>query len=132
MRPRRILCYLLTFAVLLPAIATASNWIQFGQPLQNGALWYYDRDSIVYSHDKKIIGIDTPVKDKNFQKIWIKSSGDLGEVRYEVELNCRDRSARLKDDGGKNLYSQPSIDYLYDKPIPPDSMLDLLRKAVCK
>ncbi len=132
MRPRRILWYLLTFAMLLPSIASASNWIQLGQSRQNGMLWYYDRDSVAYSQDKKLIGIDVPVKDKNFQKMWIKSSADNVEVRYEVELNCKERSARMKDDRGKNLYSEPSIDYLYEKPIPPDTLLDLLRKAVCK
>jgi hypothetical protein len=132
MRPKHILQFILIFFVMLPAISAASNWIQFGVSNQNGASWHYDNDSIVYFQDKKIIGIDVPIKDRNYQRMWIKSSGGDGEKRYRVELNCKERSARLQDDGGKNLYSEPSMDYLYDKPIAPDTVLDMLCKKVCK
>ncbi len=133
MRLGRMLKYILIFFLLLQAVSAASNWVQFGLSGQNGSKsWYYDKGSILYFQDKKIVGIDVPVKDKNYQRIWIKSSGSKGETRYQVELNCKAHTARLQDDGGRMLYAESSIDYLYEKPIPPDTVLDMLHKAVCK
>ncbi|HTZ19138.1 MAG TPA: hypothetical protein VMB78_11950 [Dissulfurispiraceae bacterium] len=122
----------LIFLIMLPSICSASNWITFGTSRQNGLTWQYDKDGVIYFQDRKFMGIQIPVKKRKFQRIWIRSSGDATERLYQVDLNCRDHTARIKDDGGKTLYSENSMDYLYDKPIPPDSVLDMLQKAVCK
>ena len=119
-------------AVLLPSFAAASNWLLFTLSKQDGTSWYYDKESIIYFKTKSVAGVEIPMKDRNFQRMWIKSSGDKGEIAYQVELDCKGATARLQDERGKPLYSQPSIDYLYDKPMLPDSVLDMLRKAVCR
>jgi len=132
MRTNRILPMVLALSLLLPSISSASNWIQFSTSGQKGMSWLYDKESIVYFQNRKFIGIELPSKSSKFIRAWIKASGDNVERRYQVDLNCRNHTARVKDDGGKNLYSEPSMDYLYDKPIPPDAVLDMLQKAVCK
>ena len=119
-------------AVLLPSFASASNWLLFALSKQTGTNWHYDKESIVYLKAKSIAGVELPRKDRNYPKVWIKSTGDKGEFAYQVELNCKGRTARLQDESGKTLYSQTSIDYLYDRPILPDSVLDMLRKTVCR
>lgn len=131
MKSRLLLISLFICFVLLPSLATASSWILFSAKQQNGTSWYYDKDSIAYFKAKSIIGVEIPKKDRNYQKVWIKSAGDMGERLFLVELNCKEHTARLQDDNNKVLYNEPSIDYLYDRPIPPDSVLDKLQKAVC-
>jgi len=131
MRPKHLLCCLFTFALLLPSFASASDWLLFTSTQQTGTSWLYDRETIVYSKAKSLAGVEIPMKDSNYPRLWIKSVRDRVETTYQVELNCKGRTARLQDDGGKTLYSVPSIDYLYDGQIVPDSVLDTLRKTVC-
>jgi hypothetical protein len=116
---------------LLPSFASASDWLLFTSTQQTGTSWLYDRETIVYSKAKSLAGVEIPMKDSNYPRLWIKSVRDRVETTYQVELNCKGRTARLQDDGGKTLYSVPSIDYLYDGQIVPDSVLDTLRKTVC-
>ncbi len=78
-----------------------------------------------------IIGIPMPFKDSNYQKMWIRASSDAGEKIYQVELSCKERTARMQDNNGKGIYNFTLIDYLYDRPIPPDTVLDWLSKSVC-
>lgn len=131
MRYKSMLFNFVAFLVLLPSLASASNWILFTSS-QSGVGWYYDKESIVYLKAKSIIGIELPLKDRNYPKMWIKSAGDKGEISYQVEFNCKGRTAQLQDDSGKTLYSESSIYYLYDKQIVPDSVLDKLYQAICR
>ena len=131
MRPKHLLCCLITFALLLPSFASASDWLLFTSTKQNGTSWFYDKETIVYPKAKSLAGVEIPMKDSNYPRLWIKSARDGVDTTYQVELNCKGRTARLQDDGGKTLYSVRSIDYLYDGQIVPDSVLDMLRKTVC-
>ncbi len=117
--------------VLLSSFAAASNWILFAAQQRDGSSWYYDKETLDSSSGLKIIGLKMPVIKGNIREIWIKSSGDKGERLYRAELNCKEGLARLRDDNGKTLYSDVSLNYLYDRPIPPDSVLDMLREVVC-
>jgi len=117
--------------VLLCSFAAASNWILFADRQRDGSSWYYDSESVISSGGLKIMGLKIPATQDHIREMWIKSSGDKGESLYHVELNCKESLARLRDDNGKTLYSNVSLNYLYDRPIPPDSVLDRLRKVVC-
>jgi hypothetical protein len=132
MKTVRFILFLLIPILALSPVVFASNWIEFASFKEPATKWLYDKESITYSRAKEIVGIEIPRKDRNFPKVWIKSSGDGGEKPYQVELNCKKRTARLFDEGGKTLYSVNAIDYLYDKQIVPDSVLDSLRKSVCR
>ena len=131
MKPKHHLFCLLILAVLTTSLASASDWQLFASSKQNGTNWYYDKDGIVYFRAKSIAGVEIPMKDTNYIRIWIKSADYKGERAYRVELNCKQLTAQLQDNSGKTLYSEPSIDYFYDKPLVPDSVLDMLRKTVC-
>jgi hypothetical protein len=131
MKPKYGLLCLFICLVLLPSFAAASNWILFASQQRNTVNWYYDKDSMDASKELKIFKLKIPLPPSNIQKMWIKSSSDKGEKLYHAELSCKERLARLQDDNGKTVYSDASFNYLYDRPIPPDSVLDILRKTVC-
>ncbi|MGO9951760.1 MAG: hypothetical protein ACLPN1_06065 [Dissulfurispiraceae bacterium] len=131
MKPKHLLFCLLTLAVLLPSFVSASNWLLFASTRQPEANWFYDRENIVYSRAKSFASVEIPLKDRNYPRLWIKSVRDRVGTAYQVELNCKERTARLQDDSGKTLYSISSINYLYDVQIVPDSVLDMLRKTIC-
>jgi len=126
-----ILCLLLCF-IMIPMLSSAADWMIFTPKQKNDYTWFYDRQSIVYLKDQTFIGITLPMKDHNYQKIWIKAVSDRVEKRYQIELNCKDRISKIFDDNGKGIYNLPDIDYLYERPIPPDTPLDMLRRAVCR
>jgi len=117
--------------LLLPSYASSSNWILFAAYQRNGLNWYYDAESLNASRELKIMGVTIPLGQGDTQKMWIKSSGDKVERIYQAELDCKARLARLQDDNGKTVYNDASFNYLYDRPIPPDSVLDMLLKKVC-
>jgi hypothetical protein len=115
----------------MPSFAAASNWILFASQQRNSVNWYYDKESLNAARELKIFGLKIPPPPSNIRKMWIKSSSDKGEKLYQAELSCKEGLARLQDDNGKTVYSDASFNYLYDRPIPPDSILEVLRKAVC-
>jgi hypothetical protein len=131
MKPKYALLCLFICFVLPPSFADASNWILFASQQRNTVNWYYDKESMDASKELKIFKLKIPLPPSNIQKMWIKSSSDKGEKLYHAELGCKERLARLQDDNGKTVYSDASFNYLYDRPIPPDSVLDILRKTVC-
>jgi hypothetical protein len=132
MKPKYCLLCLVICIVLLPSFASATKWILFASQQRNTVNWYYEKDGLDASREVKIffkLKISLPAN--NIQKLWIKSSSEKGEKLYQAELSCRERLARLRDDSGKTVYSDASFNYLYDRPIPPDSALDILLKTVC-
>jgi hypothetical protein len=116
---------------MLPLLSSASDWMIFTPKQKDGVTWYYDKNSVVYLKNMTIIGITMPFKDSNYQKMWLRASSDTDEKTYQVELSCKERIAKMQDNNGKGIYNMTSIDYLYERPIPPDSVLDMLRKAIC-
>jgi hypothetical protein len=132
MKDKILLVSVIFSLCLIPLPSFASDWMIFTPKQKDGSTWFYDKNSISYPKNISFIGIPTPMRDRNFQKMWIKSSSDIGEQMYQIEINCRDRSAKMQDSGGKQLYSLNSIYYLYDRPIPPDTVLDMLQKAICR
>jgi hypothetical protein len=116
---------------MLPLLSSASDWMIFTPKQNDGSTWYYDKSSSVYLKNKVIIGITMPFRDSNYQRIWIRASSDTGEKIYQVELSCKERIAKMQDNNGKGIYNLTVIDYLYERPIPPDTVLDWLRKMVC-
>lgn len=132
MKKRIFIVCLLTCAFLAPSAAFPADWMIFTPKQKNGYTWFYDKQSVVYLKNRSFIGIPTPMKDITYQKMWIKATSDRDSRLYQVELNCEDRSAKMYDDNGKGIYNLPDIDYLYERPIPPDTVLDMLRKARCK
>ena len=131
MTSKYVLFPVFIYFVLMSSFAAASNWILFAAQQRDGSSWYYDKETLDSSSGLKIIGLKIPVIKGNIRETWIKSSGDKGEKLYRAELSCNDGLARLRDDNGKTIYSDVSLNYLYDRPIPPDSVLDMLREAVC-
>jgi hypothetical protein len=132
MNKKKLLLLLTICAFLISALAFASDWMIFAPKQKDGYMWFYDKSSITYLKNKTFIGITLPAADKNFQKMWIKATSDNGDKLYQIELDCKGRLAKLFDNNGKGIYNLPDIDYLYERPIPPDTVLDMLRKAVCK
>ena len=118
------------FAV--PALSSASEWMVFTPVQKDGTTWYYDKNSISFPRNRTILGITLPLRDGNYPKMWIRGTSDTGTLLYQAEVSCKERTARLMDNNGKGIYNLTSIDYLFDRPIPPDTVLDRLRKAVCK
>jgi hypothetical protein len=131
MKSRWILICLLIAFFAVPAISAAADWTAFSPKQKDGTIWYYDKESISYPKNKEFIGISLPLRDKNYPKLWIRSTAETANLLYQVELKCKELSAKMTDNNGKGIYSLNAIDYLYDRPIPPDSVLDMLRKAVC-
>ena len=131
MTSKYVLFSIFIWFVLLSSFAAASNWILFAAQQRDGSSWYYDKETLDSSSGLKIVGLKIPGIKGNIRDMWIKSSGDKGERLYRAELNCKDGLARVQDDNGKTIYSDVSLNYLYDRPIPPDSVLDMLRKVAC-
>ena len=131
MKIKYILLCLVIALFVFPLISTASEWTVFSPKQKDGATWYYDKDSISYPRNKTFIGLTLPFSSGNYPKLWIKASTDTNDLLYQAELNCRERTVRLMDNNGKGIYNLNNIDYIFDRPIPPDSVLDLLRRAVC-
>lgn len=131
MKARLPLICLIFALVAIPVISSASDWTVFTPKQKDGATWYYDKASITYPKNTSIIGITTWMRDVNYQKLWIRSTTDTVNLLYQVEMDCKARTARMLDNNGKGIYSMNNIDYLFDRPIPPDAMLDLLRKTIC-
>jgi hypothetical protein len=117
---------------LLPLFASASDWMIFTPRQKSGYTWFYDKADIEYMKSRSFIGIPLPIKDSNYQKIWLRASSDAGDRIYQIELDCKGRTAKLFDNNGKGIYNLSEIDYLYERPIPPDTVFDMLRKAVCR
>jgi hypothetical protein len=132
MNKRIFLICLISCTFIFPLLAAASDWMIFTPKQKDGFTWFYDKTSIVYMKNRVVIGITMPFRDANEQKMWIRASSDSGEKIYQVELKCKERTAKMLDNNGKGIYNLPAIDYLYERPIPPDTVLDMLRKAVCR
>jgi hypothetical protein len=131
MKIRIFIVCLVICSFLVPVIASAGDWIIFTPKQKDGFTWFYDKNSREYLKNKSFLGIPTPLKDTTLQKMWIRASSDKIVRLYQIELNCSTRIAKMYDDNGKGIYNLPEIDYLYERPIPPDTVLDMLRRAVC-
>ena len=132
MKKRIFLASLLICALMLPMLSSASEWVIFTPKQKDGSSWYYDKASIEKTKYMAVIGIPTPFKDGNYLKMWVRNSTDSADKLYQVELSCKDRTARMQDNNGKSIYNMSSIDYLADRAIPPDTVLDWLRKSLCR
>jgi hypothetical protein len=132
MKRRTFIACLLLSLFTFPLLCCAADWMIFTVKQKDGYTWFYDKNSVVYMKNKSVIGITLWMKDVNYQKMWLKAASDKGDRLFQIELNCGERSARLFDNNGRGIYNLPEIDYLYERPIPPDTVLDMLRKAVCR
>jgi hypothetical protein len=132
MKKRIIIICVVISVFIIPMLSYAADWMIFTVKQKDGYTWFYDKNSVVYLKNKTFLFITLPAGDHNFQKMWIKATSDKGNRIFQIELNCKDRTAKLFDNNGKGIYNLPEIDYLYERPIPPDSVLDMLRKAVCR
>jgi hypothetical protein len=131
MKIKYVLVCLVISLFVFPLISFASEWMVFTPKQKDGATWYYDKDSISYPRNKTFIGITLPFSSGNYPKMWVKASSDTGEIFYQAELSCRERTVRMMDNNGKGIYNLTNIDYIFDRAVPPDTVLDLLRRAVC-
>jgi len=132
MKKRTLVICLVILAFVVPMLSSAADWMIFTTKQKDGYTWFYDKTSVVYLKNKTFLFLTLPSSDPNFQKMWIKATSDRGDKIYQIELNCKERIAKLFDNNGKGIYNLPEIDYLYERPIPPDTVLDMLRKAVCR
>jgi hypothetical protein len=132
MKTRLILTCLIIALFALPPISSASEWMVFSPKQKDGATWYYDKNSISYPKNRVFLGITLPLRDGNYPMMWVRSTSDTAALLYQVEISCKERTAKMMDNNGKGIYNLDNIDYLYNRPIPPDTVLDMLRKAVCK
>ncbi len=130
MKQKRLLALFFIAFFLMTNPATASLWLPFALGHEDAFNWYYDQDTISYPRHVSILGIVLPLRDRNFQNLWIRTDRPH-ELRFRVYMDCAQRLAVVHDETG-TLYDIPLLDYLYGKPIPPDSVLDKLHLAVCR
>jgi hypothetical protein len=126
---KHLIALVIVSSVLTADLAAASLWVPFALGQQDELNWFYDRDSVAHPQYIYLLGI-IPIRDRNYKALWIRTERP-GEIRFHVFLDCAAHTAVLYDETGM-LYDVPLVDYLYLKPIPPDSVLDKLHMAVCR
>lgn len=102
-----------------PKPACASNWVNIGQDIDDQFNWYMDKDSIQLRN-----GILT---------MWIKltySDGASDTVFFYFDLSNRTMApgdAYKLDSNGKTIdYDYVPVDSLRFRPIPPDSLFEVI------
>ena len=118
-----IFCFLLTVMTLAPSTGQCENWKEFFK--DGDTAWQYDKDSIHYPKEKKILGLT--VRNKEIVNVWIQSgrSGEVIIVRvYCVERECDGCGGLIDPDHLKKLSGRR-------EPIQPGSWGESLLKKVC-
>jgi hypothetical protein len=111
--------------------ALAAEWVPFFNHPKTNTIWVYDSQGIYYYKESNYLLDMITVRDKNFPKVWFKSTQPGKERRLVIEMDCKNRSGSLYDDTGNGVYADQEVDYLYGHQFKPDSVLMALYEEVC-
>jgi hypothetical protein len=82
--------FLLAVITLAPLQGQCESWKDYFK--DSDKIWQYDKDSIHYPKQKKILGV--MVRDKNIVNVWIRKF-DINKKYYEavhiVKISCAER-----------------------------------------
>lgn len=121
-----IICFLLAAMTLAPSTGQCENWKEFFK--DGDTTWQYDKDSINYPQQKKIMGLT--VRNKKIVDVWtrwIEKSGRSGKVSI-VRVYCVEREC--DGCGGLILWDSKKLSGRRE-PIEPGSWGESLLKKVC-
>lgn len=122
-----IFCFLLAVMTLTSSQGQCENWKEYFQ--DNETTYYYDKDSIHYPQQKKILGIT--VRNKEIVNVWTRwtSKKDV-YTSYTLlkQIYCEERECK----GCGFIDSRVKGVEGYEKePIKPSSEAESLLKKVC-
>ena len=122
---------LIFIVLMIPLLATASNWVNIGNSSE-GYIFYIDTQSMNRSGDSVTFWMkkNYPTRDKY---------GDFSSKSNET-INCRTREYITRylmtyddlNNNGKNTDSISKPASVSWEPIPPESMIEIAMKFVCK
>jgi len=114
--------------VLTTSQGQCENWKKFFKA--GDRTWYYDKDSIHYPQQKKILGLT--VRNKEIVNVWIryKESAGFGESIL-TRIYCRERECDGCDLNDLDLNPWSKKPSGSREPIEPGSPHETLLKKVC-